>query len=221
MNRMVLAATVLLIIGACVLPTNLIPISTAQPTVDVLALTQASILANPTQTATAQATVSPVVAMDTATGTSAPPTASPLPSETATPETSPAPNLTTTPATATEFALDTTSMTATLAVPGSITVTPTPGVLTYGTLPPLVPFSQITLVNRSRTQTYISLQVTTVEGGPTILEYPVRGRIEVKAPIGYYLYVAWVGGNQMVGNFRLNEDEDLTITLYRDRVEIK
>jgi hypothetical protein len=218
---MFFAVATLLIIGACVLPTNLIPISTAPPTMDVIGLTQASIQANATQTAAAQPTVTAIVVTDSATGTSAAPTASALPSETATPETSPVPNLTTTPATATEFALDAMSMTATLAVPGSITVTPTPGVLTYGTLPPLVPFSQITLVNRSRVQTYISLQVTTVEGGPTILEYPVRGRIRVRAPIGYYLYVAWVGGNKMVGNFHLDENEDLTITLYRDRVDIK
>lgn len=221
MNRMVFVVGAMLIIGACVLPTNLIPVSVAQPTVDGIGLTQASIQSNPTQTATAQPTVTTVAVTDTATGTSAAPTASPLPSETATPEASPVPNLTTTPATATEFAFDPLSVTSTLAVPGLGTITPTPGVLTYGTLPPLVPFSQINLVNRSKVQTYLSLQVTTVQGGSTILEYPVYGRIKVKAPLGYYLYVAWVGGNKMVGNFTLHEDEELTITLYKDRVEIK
>jgi hypothetical protein len=218
---MVFAVVALLLIGACVLPTNLIPVSVAQPTVDGIGLTQASIQSNPTQTATTQPTVTTIAVTDTATGTSAAPTASPLPSETATPEASPVPNLTTTPATATEFAFDPLSVTSTLAVPGLGTITSTPGVLTYGTLPPLVPFSQINLVNRSKVQTYLSLQVTTVQGGPTILEYPVYGRIKVKAPIGYYLYVAWVGGNKMVGNFTLHEDEELTITLYKDRVEIK
>lgn len=106
-------------------------------------------------------------------------------------------------------------------VQGQATVTLTPGVLTYGTLPPAVPFSTLTLINKAKTQAYISLQVVTHEGGPAILEYPVKGRIEVQAPVGSYLYVAWVGGRKMVGEFRLHQDEDLELVLYRDRIEIK
>jgi hypothetical protein len=104
---------------------------------------------------------------------------------------------------------------------GSPTTTHTPAVLTYGTLPPAVPFASITLVNRAKTQAYISLQVTTAQGGPTIMEYPVHGRIEIEAPVGQYLYVAWVGGRKMVGEFRLRQEDDLEILLYRDRIEIK
>jgi hypothetical protein len=104
---------------------------------------------------------------------------------------------------------------------GSPTSTHTPAVLTYGTLPPAVPFASIVLVNRAKTQAYISLQVTTAEGGPTILEYPVQEKVKIKAPVGQYLYVAWIGGRKMVGEFRLHADDDLEIFLYRDRVEVR
>lgn len=104
---------------------------------------------------------------------------------------------------------------------GSPTTTHTPAVLTYGTLPPAVPFAYITLVNRAKTKAYISLQVVTAQGGPTIMEYPVRGRIKIEAPVGQYLYVAWVGGRKMVGEFRLRQEDDLEILLYRDRIEVK
>jgi hypothetical protein len=104
---------------------------------------------------------------------------------------------------------------------GSATTTRTPAVLTYGTLPPAVPFARITLVNRAKTQAYISLQVVTAEGGPTIMEYPVHGRIKIEAPVGQYLYVAWIGGRKMVGEFRLHQEDDLELLLYRDRIEVK
>jgi hypothetical protein len=106
-------------------------------------------------------------------------------------------------------------------VVGPATVTLTPGVLTYGTLPPAVPSSKLTLINRSKTKAYISLQVVTAKGGPAIIEYPVTRRIEVDAPVGEYLYVAWVGGRKMVGEFRLRHDEDMEIILYRDRVVVQ
>jgi hypothetical protein len=112
----------------------------------------------------------------------------------------------------------------TTSTPGLIdsgTITYTPAVLTYGTLPPAVPFASVTLINRAKAQAYISLQVVTAQGGPTIMEYPVRGRIEIQAPVGQYLYVAWVGGRKMVGEFRLRQEDDLEISLYRDRIEVK
>jgi len=59
------------------------------------------------------------------------------------------------------------------------------------------------------------------DGKYSILEYPVEGRITIKAPVGSYLYVTWVGGRKMVGEFRLKHNDDLTITLYRDRVVIQ
>jgi hypothetical protein len=136
--------------------------------------------------------------------------------------------------TATQAAIDTAQFASTgtfeapTGTPGPVTgplvsptTTHTPAVLTYGTLPPAVPFASITLVNRAKTQAYISLQVVTAQGGPTIMEYPVHGRIEIEAPVGQYLYVAWVGGRKMVGQFRLRQEDDLEILLYRDRIEVK
>ncbi|HSL28155.1 MAG TPA: hypothetical protein VK900_03055 [Anaerolineales bacterium] len=113
-----------------------------------------------------------------------------------------------------------TTGTATLAV-GQVTPVWTLAVRLYGTLPPAVPFGQITLVNRANTEAYISLQVTMPDGKYSILEYPVEGSRQIQAPVGQYRYVTWVGGRKMVGEFRLHKDEDLSITLFRNRVEIK
>lgn len=109
--------------------------------------------------------------------------------------------------------------TATLAV-GQVTAIWTLAVRKYGTLPPAVPFSQITLVNRANAEAYISLHVD-LDGSNTVIEYPVEGRITIDAPIGFYTYVTWVGGRKMVGEFKLHKDEDRTITLFRDKVVIK
>ena len=128
------------------------------------------------------------------------------------------PNLTTTPATATSGALDQ-AATPTL-VSSQFTASPTLGILTYGTLPPDVPSSTIRLFNKSKTEAYISLQVTLSDGRNSIIEYPVRKNVTIQAPLGSYLYVAWVGGNKMVGDFRLSKYQILTITLYRDKVVV-
>jgi hypothetical protein len=109
--------------------------------------------------------------------------------------------------------------TATLA-PGQVTAVWTLAVRKYGTLPPAVPFSHITLVNRANAEAYISLHVD-LDGSNTVIEYPVKGRIEIEAPTGFYTYVAWVGGRKMVGEFKLHGDDDLTITLFKDKVVIK
>lgn len=134
-----------------------------------------------------------------------------------------APNLTTTPATATSGPGDipTETPTATKAVSANLTQSPTLGPLLWGTLPPAVPFANITIVNKSKTQVYISLQNQPPDRQVAILEYPVKGHVKVKAPLGYYLYVVWVGGRKIVGNFTLHADDELTIDVYRDRVEIK
>jgi hypothetical protein len=210
MNRLVFAVVILLIIGAC-LPSSLIPTAAAP--------TQPDIPAVPTETAAVPPTGTSVPVTDT----SAPPTDSPVPADAAeTATTSPIPNLTTTFASATEFAVTPGGSTATLAAVIDGTTTSTPSHLTYGTLPPQNnPFSQVTLFNKSHAEAYISLQVNTRDFGPTIIEYYVDRMVRVRAPVGYYLYVAWVGGNKMVGNFRLTENDDLSITLYKDRVVIR
>ena len=220
MNKFVFSAAVILFIGACAVPLPTLPLASPSPVVDTAGTAGTNLETSVVQTLTAQPTVTPVIVESTVTPTvfteeTISPTAIPA-SETPAPvvdTVSPVPTGTFDIPTATEFS-------ATL-VPGPTTATLTPGVLTYGTLPPAVPFSYVTLINRAKTQAYISLQVTTAEGGPTIIEYPVRGQIEIKAPTGHYLYVAWVGGRKMVGEFRLHKNEDLSIILYRDRIVIK
>lgn len=210
MNRLVFAVVILLIIGAC-LPSNLIPTAAAP--------TQPAIPAVPTETATVPPTDTSVPVTDT----SAPPTDTLVPADaTETATTSPVPNLTTTFASATESAVTPGGSTATLAAVIDGTTTSTPSHLTYGTLPPQNnPFSEVTLFNRSHAEAYISLQVNTRDFGPTIIEYYVDRMVRIRAPVGYYLYVAWVGGNKMVGNFRLTENDDLSITLFKDSVVIR
>ena len=188
------------------------------PTVNVEGTVQAGAQTSVAQTLTALPTITVAPVTDTAT----PPIA--LPSDTATivPSTPTlVPGLTTTPATATIVPANSTS-TATLAsAPGAATLIPTLTIRTYGTLPPAVPFATVILVNKAKTEAYISLQVNTVQGGPTIIEYPVEGTVKIHAPIGEYLYVAWVGGRKMVGNFRLKQIDELTITLFRDKVVVE
>lgn len=208
MKKTVLVVAAALLLGACI-PSNLVP-TQQQPNVDVAATANANLQTFVAQTLTAQPTPTAVPVTDTPTPTAVLFEASPTETATALP----APNLTTTPATATGGA----PITATAPVSGARTLVPTLTVRLYGTLPPAVPFGYITLINKAKAEAYISLQVTTRQGGPTILEYPVPGTEKIKAPSGYYLYVAWVGGNKMVGNFSLHEDDSLCITLYKDKV---
>ena len=77
------------------------------------------------------------------------------------------------------------------------------------------------MINKAKAEAYISLHVDLPEGGNTVIEYPVKGTIKIDAPVGFYSYVAWVGGRKMVGNFKLHHGDDLTIILYRDKVVIK
>lgn len=136
--------------------------------------------------------------------------------------TTPAPNLTTTPATATSGASDdpNSSPTATTAS-GEVTLTPTLGVLTYGTLPPAVPSSDVYLINKSKAQAYISLQLCDTDAKGAILEYPVQSTVKIKAPIGNYLYVVWVGGKQLTGTLKVNKSDDLKITIYKDKIIVQ
>ena len=227
-KHVILGVIVAFALAGCVLPA--IPTSNpgstpnTGPTADVAGTVDALLKTAVAQTSTAQPTVTSAASSDTPIATDTPITfveASPVPVIT---ESSPAtltsiPDLTTTPATATSGPADS-AITATLAAVPS-TLIPTLTIRTYGTLPPAVPSGDITLVNKAKTQAYISLQVTSIDGRYAIIEYPVVGRISIKAPTGFYLYVAWVGGNKMVGNFRLSGNEALSIILYKDKVVIQ
>jgi hypothetical protein len=210
---------IIVITGAC-LPVSAPPDSA--PQVD----TQATIdsIVNTAAAQTLDAQPSPTTAPAT---TTASPTATLPPTDiTVTLSTTAAPNLTTTPATATLGTDNPTSQpnaTGTQNTPssGSITLTPTLGILKYGTLPPAVPSASITLVNKSKAEAYISLQNYPKDKEVAILEYPVKKQVSVDAPLGYYLYVVWVGGRKIVGEFVLHNSDDIKITIYKDKVTIQ
>lgn len=230
-KTVILCLALALLLGAC--QNIFTPTVAPGPTGDSAATSDALFKTAVAQTLTAQPTPTLVSALETATFPAASAT---LPPTDVVPATStptlvtestatgaistPLDSLTSTPATATSGAPANLTPTATLAV-GQVTPIWTLAVRLYGTLPPAVPFSQVTLVNKAKTEAYISLQVTMPDGNYSILEYPVEGSVRVRAPVGHYLYVTWVGGRKMVGEFRLHHNEDLTITLFRNRVEIK
>jgi hypothetical protein len=211
----VLGSILALLLGACSQIPGFTPTPGTGPTVDSAATSDALFKTAVAQTLTAQptATSTSVPITETAVIPVASPTlvASDTPAASFTPST----DLTTTPATATGG-----PATATLAA-GQVTAIWTLAVRKYGTQPPLVPFSHITLINKAKAEAYISLHVDLPEGGNSVIEYPVEGTIKIEAPVGFYSYVAWVGGRKMVGNFRLQHGDDLTIILYRDKVVIK
>jgi hypothetical protein len=91
----------------------------------------------------------------------------------------------------------------------------------FGTQPPDIPFGLLTLINTSKSEVYISLQCKTSNGQVSILEYPVRRRLGIRAPAGTYIYVAWVGGKKMSGHFSLGKAAEKTITIFKDRIVIK
>ena len=217
MNKFtVLALVCAIALGAC-LPA---PVST-NPTavVDIAGTVNAIATTANAQTLAAQPspTVAPV--LDTAT----PPVVdtSATPSNTAVVNTdTPQPNLTTTPATATSGTENPVFTFTPTTVPGLPSLTPTLGVLTYGTLPPANrPYTNITLINKAKRQAYISLQVVT-DQGYTIIEHPVKGSIKVKIPAGSYTYVVWVGGVQIVGYFHVSANDEPTLTIFKDKVTI-
>ncbi len=187
--------------------------------------------ANPTQTINMGATVAaPSASLPTQTLETPPTltstannTATFVPTKTSTPVT---PTETTAPATqATGTAMTRTPVTPGFGTPTltftPVTFTATLGLLTYGTLPPLVPSGKLLLMNKSHAQAYISLQCINKEGTLSIMEFPVGKWTEVKIPSGKCDYVAWVGGRQFTGKFSLDTGGQRTIMLYSNRIKIK
>lgn len=204
-------------LGACQfttpVPNNPAP-TIPPPTVDFAKT--ADVIAQTSVAQTLTALPSPTIAPATDTATP------PIADETTTAVTETLqPNLTTTPATATTGPIDTApTVTATAAISGSPTPSPTNGVLTYGTLPPAnTPFTDATLVNKSKREAYISLQVVS-KNGYTIIEYPVATVVKIKIPVGGYTYVAWVGGRQLIGYFNVSQGSNPTINIYKDKIII-
>jgi hypothetical protein len=227
-NILVLGLLLSFLLGSCGMLST--PTPPTEPTVDSAATSDALFKTAVAQTLTAQPTLPSPSMSDTPTV----PVASPVVPATDTQTTTPTQGGVTTPVdltatlptgtgdvpTATSEQANLTSSPTTTLASGQVTAVWTLAVRTYGTLPPAVPFRHITLVNRARAEAYISLHVD-LDGSNTVIEYPVEGRIRIEAPVGFYNYVVWVGGRKLVGEFRLHNNEDLTITLFRDKVVIK
>lgn len=90
-----------------------------------------------------------------------------------------------------------------------------------GTLPPFLPYGVVQFVNKADADVYISLRCVTKEGYVTILEYPVKKIFSTEAPAGNYTYVAWVGGRQFDGGFKMDKGGFVTITFYKNRINVK
>jgi len=97
----------------------------------------------------------------------------------------------------------------------------TPQPLSHGTLPPALPAGTISLFNKAQVDVYISLRCVTKDGYVTILEYPVKKNFNTAAPAGNYTYIAWVGGRQFDGSFSLEKDGFITITFFKDKINVK
>jgi len=128
--------------------------------------------------------------------------------------------LTLTATLATGTALTLPSSTAGLTV--NVTSTGTPYYQYAGTMPPDLPYGNITLINMSKTDASISLRCTTKDGYVTNIDYPLGGStVDDAIPAGSYTYVAWVGGKQFTNSFKLSKFQDLKFIIYKDRIEIK
>lgn len=210
-----------LLVGACLpaLPQtqeNPTPVSDADLQGTAVVLSQQTLQALPSDTSVPSET--PIVVTPSQTATQ------PTPTETVNPVllTLTATLLAGTPTLGTETAITGTVQSATEAVTVNASATQgTPQPLSYGTLPPTLPYGTIDLFNKSHVEVYISLRCVTKDGYVTILEYPVKQNFKVSAPSGKYTYIAWVGGRQFDGSFTMDEDGFVTITFFKERVNVK
>lgn len=104
--------------------------------------------------------------------------------------------------------------------PITVTTTQTLHPRFFGTLPPAIPSAKVFLINKSKSEVYVSLQCTTIDGYKTILEYPVNGKMKISAPVGRYFYVAWVGGKKFTGSFNLGKQDEASIVFEKNRVTV-
>jgi LysM repeat protein len=95
--------------------------------------------------------------------------------------------------------------------------------LSYGTVPFGYPYEKITLSNHTTSDVYVSLQGTMKDGYEVINEYGVDNNrtTTVKVPVGWYYYVAWVEGQQFVGQFHLSAESKRTITFSSKKVVVE
>ena len=209
MKKITVAALVIaFLLGACLpTPAPNIPAPTDDLAATVIAIARTAVA----QTLTAQPTPTEIPPSPTLAPTDTPVVTDATATETPTTDST---------TTATSAPGETIVPTSTSLPSSGVTSTPTNGILLYGTQPPRVPYTDVTLHNVSKREAYISLQTRVEPWGQTVLEYPVpKWPKTIKAPIGDYAYVVWVGGKQIVGYFRLGKTP-LSITIYKDKVEI-
>ena len=232
MKKLFFLVTVLSLVLSSCLPAILQPqAAPPTPTENLVAtadfFSQQTLQALPTQTVVPS--ITPVITTPTTTET---PTQATTPTETQNPVllTLTATLGTGTVAVGSETSLLGTTGTAILPITTTPSVTPNPAFSITptgtahpqhsGTMPPNLPFGEIKLVNKSKAEVYISLRCVTKDDFVTIIEYPVKGTVITRALAGQYTYVAWVGGRKIVGSFSLGKSQDLTLKIYKDRVEI-
>lgn len=220
MKRFLFLSIILsLMVGACMPAVsepqdNPTPISEADLQATAAVFVQQTLQAIPTNTAFPTDTPVIVTSSPTATQATATETINPvLLTLTAT-------LLAGTPTPGTEIAGTGTASTSSAAVnPTATSGTPQP--LAYGTLPPNLPYGTINFFNKSHVDVYISLRCVTKDGYVTILEYPVKKNFKASALAGKYTYIAWVGGRQFDGSFTMDNDGFITITFFKDRINVK
>lgn len=94
--------------------------------------------------------------------------------------------------------------------------------LSYGTVPAKAAYRTIKLINYANADVYVSLQgITATDKVNVTYEYSVDGSRMVSVPVGQYHYVAWVSGQQFVGDFKLREGVTLSMKFYPDRVTVR
>ena len=218
MSRRLAFAILILSVGLNACVPGLSPISAGDSQATAMAL--AGTLAALTQAALPTPSLPPSnTPPPTFTATTAPSaTGAPTNTATSTPEATSAAGATGSPTATGAMTLST--------VPGTVsgtvttTLTPTPGVLLWGTVPPAVPYGRVHLVNLTNEMVYISFHCTLENGLTSYLEYPVYARIVVSIPTGPCHYVAWVKGRQFIGDIRIKKFEEYTFTFKRQKIII-
>ena len=120
-------------------------------------------------------------------------------------------------------ATSTLTVTGTAATPAgtaTITRTPTPGVLLWGTVPPEVPWGRVHLINGTSDMVYISFHCTLENGLTSYLEFPVYSRLTVSIPAALCHYVAWVKGKEFTGDIRIKKLLEYTFTFKNQKILI-
>jgi hypothetical protein len=115
----------------------------------------------------------------------------------------------------------TASATATIGtVVGTPTFTPTPGVLLYGTVPPSIPYGRVHLRNLTNRMVYVSFHCRLENGLTSYLEFPVYSKLTVSIPAGPCHYVAWVKGQQFIGDVRIKKQMEYTFIFKKRTISI-